>query len=280
MQELIEFFSVFGGLKECKLSPDDGLMNNIINVYLKNYKNIKKHFTYTNDEKLQNLINTALIRLAQGDRKRLSIYKDLTQTQGRMVYKFLFEHGIIKEEQSREAPYKHGKNPVKKEFRRYRIDSKIRFTNESTRFWFNFIALHVASIEKGDFKEVLEYINLHVEKHISLCFEMLCVELAKCYFFKDKIISSGSFWYKKSEIDLLIFTQSKKVIVGECKWKNSKMCKNVLNSLKNKVSKTNINPTHFAFFSKSGFSKEMLNLDDDTTLLFYLEDFKRLIDDR
>ncbi len=280
MQELVEFFSVFDGLKKCNLKPDDGIKKNIIEIYLKNYATVKKDFVYSSDKELQNLINLALIRLSKGDRKRLSIYKDLSQNQGRMVYRCLFKQGIIKEEESREKPFKIGKNPIKKELRKYTIDSKIRFMHESARFWFSFIAPFEKEIEKGEFKEVLNKIDLNLEKHISLCFEMLCIELIKSYFSEHKIKSSGSFWYKKSEIDLLVVTQDGLVIVGESKWKNSKVCKNVLNSLKNKVKNTNIKPTHFAFFSKSSFSKEMLNLKSSEILLFSLEDFKRLIDDR
>lgn len=280
MQELIEFYSLFEGMEDFLPKPDDGLRENIINVYLKNYNILEKRFVYSDDKNIQNLTEFALKRLSRGDRKRLSIYKDLSQMQGKMVYKLLFDKNIIKEEISREKPFKNGKNPIKKELRNYQIDSKIHFTNESTRFWFNFIAPNKKHIQNGDFKRVLTQIDTHLDKHISLCFEVLSEDLIKDKFSNHKIESSGSYWYKRSEIDLLIRSSDGLEIVGESKWKNSKICKNILNSLQKKAKDANLHPTHFALFSKSGYSKEMLSLQSEKVLLFKLEDFKRLVDDR
>ncbi len=44
----------------------------------------------------------------------------------------------------------------------------------------------------------------------------------------DPIISRGSYWDRKSEFDLFCHTESGKIIVGECKFKGKKVCKNEL----------------------------------------------------
>lgn len=275
IQELIEFYSVFEGIDGLK--PDLGLIENIKNIYLLNYEKLKDRYIYVSDESLQKDIQNALTRLSRGDRKRFSIYKDISQPQGKQVYKILFDNGIIKEEFSREKPlWLDGRKIVKKSLRRYKVESKISFINESTRFWFNFIAPNENSIKNGDFKETLRQIELHVDKHLSLSFEFLCSKLIERVLPENSIVSNGSFWAKNSEIDLLTITDEL-VIVGESKYKNSKICKNVLNSLKKKAEFANLEPTHFALFSKSGFSNEVLNIKDKNLMLFALEDFERLL---
>lgn len=278
IQELIEYYSVFEGVKDFDIKPDLGLIENIKNIYLLNYEKLKDNYIYTQDKALQSDIQNALTRLSRGDRKRFSIYKDISQPQGRMVYKILFEKGIIKEELSREKPsWLDGRKIIKKSLRRYKVENKINFVCEATRFWFNFIAPNEKSIKNGDFKEALRQIDLHLEKHLSLSFEFLSEELIEHILPENSIISRGSYWTKNSEIDLLVQTNDGLVIVGESKYKSRKICKNILNSLKKKVEFANLKPTHFALFSKSGFSKEVLNLKDENLMLFTLKDFERLL---
>lgn len=283
IKELIEFYSVFGGIKSTQIKPDNGLLENIEILYLQNFHTIKKHFLYTQDVKLQSKINTMLIKLARGDRKRFSIYKDgdISQIYGKRAYKMLFDKEIIKQELSREKPLrKVGQKYLKKEYKNYAIEDKIHFCQESTRFWFNFIAPNIHLIEAKKYDEVLEYINIHIEKHTSLTFELLSLELIKRSLLDKSIISSGSYWSKKHEFDVLVYTRDEQVIAGETKWKNKKICKNVLNLLQRKCKNANLGVTKYALFSKSGFSKELLALQNESLMLFGLDDFKRLYDDR
>ena len=46
-------------------------------------------------------------------------------------------------------------------------------------------------------------------------------------------ISFGSYWDRKVELDILLQTPQM-VIVGECKWKNSRISKKILTSLQKK----------------------------------------------
>ncbi len=71
-------------------------------------------------------------------------------------------------------------------------------------------------------------------------------------------------------------SQDKKVILGECKYKDRKVCKNELTKLKVKALESNINVDVYALFSKSGFSNELLQTQDEDLLLFDLNDLKAL----
>ncbi|WP_331774065.1 DUF234 domain-containing protein [Sulfurospirillum sp. 1612] len=238
---------------------------------------LQPYFHYTEDHDKQRLLEKILIRIARGDRKSYTVYnkEKLSQTKGRILYKYLFENHIIKKEKSRELPIKTSKKQlIKKDLRHYQIQDKIQFSNNFTRFWFTFIA-------KNFDKEQISYdqdIEPFLDKYISLEFENLSNTLLCHIYKKDGILSSGSYWDKNLEIDLFIKTQ-KENIAGEVKWKNSKVCKNILNALIHKCKKSNLDVNKFALFSKSGYSKELETKKYANIELYYLDDFKRLLDD-
>ncbi len=274
IDSLIEFYGIFEGIDAHLIKPDLGLKQNILNIYLKNFEHIREKFIYDQDE--QGSINKALIRLARGDRKRFSIHKELSRTKANLVYKILFEKDIIKEELSQEVSYwLDGRKKRKKALRGYSVENKVNFLHESTRFWFGNILPFEEEILAKKFEFVLN--NLDINKHLSLSFELLSLELLKKVLSDKKILFSGSFWTKNNELDILVKTKDGLVIVGECKYKHTKICKNILNSLKRKSEILRLNPSHFALFSKSGFSKELLSVKDENILLFSLKDFERLL---
>ncbi len=277
IEKLIEYYSVFEGLDDLSLDPDLDLFENIKSVYFDKFDILKEKFTYTSNSRLQKDMGYVLTKLSRGDRKRFSIYKHISRNKGNQIYKILFDKNIIKEEISREKPIKRqGKRKIKKELRRYRVENKIHFTTQSCRFWFNFISPNEFLIRSRKYDKVLGEIRLHLKEHVSLSFELLSSLLIRSHLPKNSILSIGSYWSKKGEIDLLVKTKNKQNIVGESKWKNTKICKNVLNSIKRKAQIADLNPSHYALFSKSGFSKEILNSKDETLMLFDLKDFERL----
>jgi len=72
-------------------------------------------------------------------------------------------------------------------------------------------------------------------------------------------------------------SRSKKIVLGECKYKGRKVCKNELNKLKDKAIYSGIAVDTFVLFSKNGFSNELRGAAEQNLLLFELEDFKRLL---
>lgn len=192
-----------------------------------------------------------------------------------MAYKELFDKNIIKKEFSREKPLKtHPKQKLKKELRGYAIEDKIKFCRNFYRFWFTFIEPNIADLRAKNYEKVLKIINLEFEKYISLEFEDLSEKLLMKTFSQSE--NFGSFWTKNIEIDLLFKTKNNLLVAGEVKWKNHKICKNILTILQKKCAKEDLKIDFFALFSKSGFSKELYNIQDEKVLLFELKDFKIL----
>ncbi len=276
IKELIEYYAVFDGYGRLDLlKGQETLLENIEENILKRYDKLYISFIFDKD---QEDIEKLLYRIAVGNRKIYSIYKDdISYFHGTSLYKTLFVDGIISKEHSREKPIK--KEPymrLKKELRRYQVEDKIKFSKGFYRFWFTFIAPNSDLIQKGEYKEVLEVIKKGLDKYVSFAFE----ELSNRLISKEFGVQSMSYWDRSIELDLLAKTNDEKIVVGECKWKNQKVSKNVLNKLKKKSKLSGLNVDFFALFSKNGFSNELLKSRDDTLLLYDLDSFKVLFNAR
>lgn len=278
IEKCIVYYSIFDGYKnisDINFSKDLHLL--VKEEILDKIEELKRYFIYDKDLQRQQLLEKILTRVARGDRKNYTVYskEKLSQTKGRLLYKHLFENKIIMKEKSREKPIKTSKKQlIKKDLRRYKIQDKIQFSDNFTRFWFTFIT---PNLHKDDIlfdNDIAPYLD----KFISLEFENLSNELLYHIYKKEKIISFGSYWDKNLEIDLLIKTHFRN-IAGESKWKNTKICKNVLNSLINKCKKADLNIDKFALFSKSGYSKELESKKYANIDLYHLDDFERLFYD-
>ena len=122
---------------------------------------------------------------------------------------------------------------------------------------------------------MLSLIKADFNAYAGLGFEILSKELLAKYL-NLEISQISSFWNKEVEIDIYAKFESF-CVAGECKYKERKISKNVLNELILKCEKAHLAPDLLALFSKSGFSGELRNLKSDKILLFSLEDFKILL---
>jgi len=222
-----------------------------------------------------------LIAVARGDGKLFNVFKRarINETAGGEFLSELTDLGIVQLEASRENPLKeHPKQKIKKHLRSYRIQAKARFRIPFLRFWFGFVEPYRRDIEQGKTQAFFENYKHHRDRCISLSFEQLSNDLLELYFAeKDPLLSKGSFWDRHSEFDLYCVTRSKKVILGECKYKGRKVCKNELNKLKEKALQSGISVDTYVLFSKNGFSNELKHSKEANLLLFESEDFKRLL---
>ncbi len=275
IQEQIENFAVFDGLELNNIQLNTNVFENIKRYIIDDFSKLKTEFYDDKDMKV------ILQKLALGDRKQYAIYKNkkFSQKRGRMLYKELFDNQIISKEFTREKILKSSKHkPLKKELRRYSAENKLRFTKNFHRFWYTFISPYEDKMEQKD-ENIIKNIDKNLEKYISLTFEELSNELIKEKYFNLNIVETGSYWDKNIEIDMLSKDINGNYIVGECKWTNQKICKNILRKLQSKVKKMDFEVTKFALFSKNGFSSTFKKEKKDDTILFDLEMFKRLNND-
>ncbi|NPA73415.1 MAG: DUF234 domain-containing protein [Epsilonproteobacteria bacterium] len=274
IQEQIENFAVFDGsdFKNLQLSTD--IIENIKINILNDIDKLRETFTQNED------IKKILYKLAIGDRKQYAVYKhnQISQQKGKYLYKELYTKNIITKEQTREKLPKSSKHrPLKKEYRGYVAENKLKFTKNFHRFWYTFIALRQDKIVNLDLVE--EDIKNNLDKFISLTFEELSNELIKQDIFGLNIVETGGYWDKHVEIDILSKDVDGNYIIGECKWTNQKICKNVLRKLQNKAKLIDFQVTKYALFSKNGFSNSFQKENSKEILLFDIDKFKRLNDD-
>ncbi len=278
IERLIEHFSVFGGLG-WHIDIDASLEELIETEILDNYALLHKQIlALTTDEPQYTKL---LITLARGDRRIFSAFNKsgVSNLYGGMSLKHLQNSGVLEAEYSREEPLLKDGQKRKREIARHRISHKMRFTSPFLRFWFYFIAPLHHYIEEGDYQKVIKNFQKHHQAFVGYTFEELSNEMMKVKCSSLQLIDSGSYWDRHVEIDLMATNLKAEMIVGECKWKNHKMNKKELNRLMEKCEKVDFQPDYIILFSKRGFSKELLRLQDERLQLYSCDDFEDLLTD-
>ena len=278
-EQAVEYFSILGGMgKNIELDYYDDVFSMVESNFVQNFAKFQD--LVSPSYLLENPYRDILVAAARGDGKLYSVLRKakLSETLGEQLVQELVELNVLKVETSREAPLRsHPKHKLKKEQRSYRVQDKLRFVQPFMRFWFGFVMMYKQDLVSGKGDAFLKNFEKHYERLRSLVYEQLCdALLVQHYADASPIVESGSYWNIHSEFDILAVNKNKKIILGECKYKERKVCKNELSKLKAKAEQSGINVDIYALFSKSGFSNELLQTKDEKLLLFELEDLKVL----
>jgi hypothetical protein len=149
---------------------------------------------------------------------------------------------------------------------------RVRFELPFMRFWFALISPYYKSISSGYFSEFEQKWHKLRENFSILLSNQLVLELVKQTvaekFADDPIVSIGSYYDKHVQIEILAKRKSGKMLAGECKYSKEPAKINMLNSLKERCQKAELDIDDYVLFSKNGFSSEVEQLNDvDLTLL-------------
>ena len=138
------------------------------------------------------------------------------------------------------------------------------------RFWYRYIPQNVTNIESGHGKQVLEkYVMPNISEYVGRIFEDACREYMLIQNGSDNIPfllkGIGKWWgtnpetKMQDEIDIIADAEEKAVF-GECKWTNSDIGVDVLHKLMEKsMIFGKYTKRYYMFFSKTGFSKSLLD---------------------
>lgn len=279
MEQAIEYFSIFGGMgQNVELDYFDSTISMVESNFVENFSKFKSLISPS--YLLETPYKEILIAVARGDGKIYSVLRKarLNESIGEKIVEELVQLRILNIEFSREGPLRqHPKHKLKKEERSYRIQDKLRFVHPFLRFWFGFVAPYEKELSSGKKEKFLANFEQHCERLYSLVYEQLCDAFLVQYFEETTpLMSHGSFWNIHSEFDILALTSDKRIVLGECKYKDRKVCKNELTKLKAKALESRIKVDIYVLFAKSGFSNELLQLGEKDLLLFDLNDLKRL----
>lgn len=279
LEQAVEYFSILGGMgKNIELDYFDDVFSMVESNFVENFS--KFQTLVSPSYLLESPYREILIAVARGDGKLYSVLRKakVSETLGEQIIQELVSLNVLKVEASRESPLRtHPKHKLKKEQRSYRVQDKLRFVQPFMRFWFGFVTYYRKDLAVGKGDAFLENFEKHYDRLRSLVYEQLCDALLVEHYAKhNNIVDSGSFWNIHSEFDILAVSKDKKVILGECKYKDRKVCKNELTKLKAKALESGIKVDIYALFSKSGFSNELLQTQDKDLLLFDLNDLEVL----
>ena len=158
----------------------------------------------------------------------------------------------------------------------YTVSEKLLFTTPFVRFWFAFISPIFKGIRDGNYEEFYKLYNNKKVEFSNLIFEQLSHEYMKIVLEEEGIQQIGRYWDDKIDIDLLVKTKTGKIIVGSCKYTNSKIKKTELTNLKKNCKKLEIDVDIFVLFSKKGYTSELKSQKGEDLKLFTVKSFNQL----
>lgn len=269
METAVNYFAVFGGL-DVKIDMSKPLRTLIRRHILSSYDEIQEHIQKLT--KNSTPYHKILTGIALGDRRINSAFKraEIEYDEGINSIYELEELNIIQTETSMDF--------LTKNFEENEAADKLLFTAPFLRFWFAFVSPLYRGVSRGEFDESFERFDNYHNEFMQLIFEQLCHEFIKISFSNDAIEEIGRYWdEQKNEINLLAQTESGKIIIGSCKYTNSKMKKTELNILKEYCEELEITPDFVVLFSKSGFTNELKDEKGNGLKLYTVKSLKSLI---
>lgn len=269
MQDALEKFAIFGGVGWGNMDTSKPSIELIEELVLPDFTYIRNDVTeVTTGLPLHHSILTGV---AQGDGRTQTAFKraNVSAQVGQNAVEELLESKIIRVVKPKvvSSSWKDGES----------VANKLYFTSPFLRFWFAFVSPIFKGIRDGDYKEIRENFANRSGEFLHLPFVELSHELVKLQFVDDKIEEINSFWNNEIELDIYAKTVSGKVVVGSCKYVNSKVKKSELARLQELCEKANIEADIFVLISKNGFSNELKTLKGENLKLFTLKNFKNLL---
>ncbi len=137
-------------------------------------------------------------------------------------------------------------------------------TDPYLRLYYRFLAPHRSAIEQGRVKQVTSLLYDHLLDFIGThTFEELCrewvsikAEMGEFPFLPEQ---TGSFWSPKAQVDVLVINwRTKDILLGECKWGQKAVGREVVQTLVDKTAKVLPGQVkwqvHYAFFARTDFT--------------------------
>ena len=138
-------------------------------------------------------------------------------------------------------------------------------TDAYLRFYFRFLKPYLADIARGRVRQAVSLMYDHLLDFIGThTFEELCrdwvgdvAEIGELPFLPER---TGSFWSRQAQVDVVAINwRSKDILLGECKWGQKPVGREVIQALLHKTDKVLPGDAtwqvHYAFFARQGFTE-------------------------
>ena len=261
INELLPFYAVTGGVPkyiESFLGVEDlydGIQNRILNP--QSYLYEEPYFLLQKEVSEIGSYFSLIKAIAMGNRKLSEIAANIEvkQTSLTKYLKTLIDLDLIE----REVPVTES-NPEKSKSGLYKIKDNF------IAFWFKFVYLYRAYLEKGETQFVLSQIKKgFIQNYASYVYEDVCRErmweLSANDFWNFHFDRVGRYWGSKAdETDIVaIDSIGKNLVLGECKYSMSEKGLSVLHGLQERAKSlqvlTGAENVEYIIFNTAGFSQ-------------------------
>ena len=155
-------------------------------------------------------------------------------------------------------------------------------TDHYFRFWYAFLFPNISELETGDSQGIWEYVvSPELDGFTSHAFEEVCREYLRRENRSNRLpfhfVKIGRWWKGAQELDILaVDAREKNYILGECKFRNSKVTTADWNHMREKFSPADKDARCFYYlFSRSGFSDGMKKTAREEKI--YLKDLQDIV---
>ena len=267
----LEYFTVFGGTG-WDVDASKGVESLIEEKVLRNYEPLHNSMTrYTHNNPVYHMLLSIValgVEYEHDAFKKAKIGRD----KGEEAMDYMEQKSLLKFDLSVEKPLKESDGK----------SDRVLFTRPFMRFWFAMISPNYKSISEGNFSEFTQKWHKLRDNFSILLSNLLLRELVKQSFAEkfadDPIVSVGSYYDKHTHIEILAKRKSGKMLAGACKYSKEAAKINMINSIKEKCQKSELNIADYVLFSKNGFSSEMLQMKDGEITLFSQKHLSSLLD--
>lgn len=273
-EDMVKAYGILGGIPQYLLKFND---EKSIEENIKEFVLNKSSYLYEEPKNLLKqelrepaLYNSMIEAIANGASKLNEIATKVGESNDKCAkyIKTLLELRILK----KETPV--GEDGITRK-------SIYRLQDNLFKFWYRFVFSNSSLIEQ----EMLDYvynnkIKPELNNYMGSVFEDICIEYLR---FKNKKMELpfvfekiGRWWgnnpirKREEEIDILALS-GQNALLGECKWTNSPIDMGVVNSLIEKSSIIKYSQKYYTFFSRSGYTKDVIKFAESSENIFLYE---------
>ena len=260
-EEMSMIYSILGGVPHylSQFDPDVCLRDNIIRNILTKGSSLYSEVEFLLRQELREVstYNTIISTVALGN-TRLSDISAKTGIESPKIATYLLNlmdlKIIIKE-----FPLDAGAGEVSGSH-----SGMYRISDNFFGFWYSFIFPNRTELERGRQEDIYELdVEPSLKIYASRVFEDICIEYMRGCNSRGELpfrfLKIGRWWCKTSEIDILAVDRGKKnCIVGECKYKESKVGDKEYRELLSKKSPYRDTKVFPYLFSKNGFEDDVI----------------------
>lgn len=267
----LQYFAVFGGTG-WDIDITQNIDELIESKILRNYESLHNSMSrYTHSNPVYHKLLSIVASGTEHEHDAFSKAR-IGKDRGEEAVDYLEHKRLIKFDLSVEAPSKDSSEK----------SDRLVFELPFMRFWFALVSPYYKGIAAEDYEEFREaWSSVKDNFYILICnllIRDLTVERLKKKYPDDKVVVTGSYYDKNVQIDILTKLKSGKIIAGACKYSKQPAKKNMIDTLKDKCKRAELDINEFMLFSRNGFadeweqkSNEDIMLVDDTGLASLLD---------